>query len=61
MANEIGAADRGPKGSGEMRKFAAALFAGLVLVGAVAPAADAGPGGGGKSKPCICLPGPSVM
>lgn len=44
-----------------MRKFAAALFAGLVLVGAVAPAADAGPGGGGKSKPCICLPGPSVM
>jgi hypothetical protein len=44
-----------------MRKFIATLFAGLVLVAAVAPAADAGKGGNGGSKPCICPPPPETM
>jgi hypothetical protein len=38
-----------------MRKFLAILFAGLLLAAVGSPAADA-KGGGGGSKPCICLP-----
>lgn len=45
----------------EMRKLIATLFAGFVLVAAVAPTADARlDENDGSHVPCICLPSPDI-